>query len=149
MNSSNFFNVGFYFRRGVANFQTDPLNALSYADDVNSAQASNQKRTAYSGGFRLDHTWVPNTKHLVKGGVQFDYSRANNGTQIFAFDTNGGAPAGPVISRERPIKTSKRDRNSGCRPSGLSTTTGHSTWVCGVMRSKDFTMKARSVHVSA
>ena len=102
VNSSNFFNVGFYFRRGVANFQTDPLNALSYADDVNSAQASNQKRTAYSGGFRLDHTWVPNTKHLVKGGVQFDYSRANNGTQIFAFDTSGGTPAGPVISREAP-----------------------------------------------
>lgn len=100
VNASNFFSLGLYFRRGVANFQTDPLNALAYADDVNSAQTANQKRTAYSGGFRLDHTWVPNSQHLVKGGMQFDYSRANNDAQIFAFDTSSGAPAGPVIMRE-------------------------------------------------
>jgi hypothetical protein len=100
VNASNFFSLGLYFRRGQADFSTDSLNALSYADDVNSAQASNQDRIAYSGGFRLDHTWVPNNKHLVKAGIQFDYSRANNTTQIFAFDTSSGAPAGPVITRE-------------------------------------------------
>jgi outer membrane receptor protein involved in Fe transport len=100
VNTSNFFSLGFYFRRGVADFNTDPLNALAYADDVNSAQASNQKRTAYSGGFRLDHTWVPNNQHLIKGGFQFDYSRANNTTEIFAFDTSSGAPAGPVLTRQ-------------------------------------------------
>ncbi|HEY7533012.1 MAG TPA: TonB-dependent receptor, partial [Nitrospiraceae bacterium] len=46
-----------------------------------------------------DHTWVPNSQHLIKGGMQFDYSRANNVTQIFAFDTSGGAPSGPVLTR--------------------------------------------------
>ncbi|MGQ0667918.1 MAG: TonB-dependent receptor [Nitrospiraceae bacterium] len=100
VNASNFFGLGLYFRRGVADFQTDPFNALAYADDVNSAQTSNQKRTAYSGGIRLDHTWVPSNQHLVKGGIQIDYSRANNTTQIFAFNSNGGAPSGPVITRE-------------------------------------------------
>ena len=100
VNASNFFSLGFYFRRGVADFQTDPLNALAYADDVNTAQTSNQRRSAYSGGMRLDHTWVPDSHHLVKAGMQIDYSRANNTTQIFAFDTSSGAPAGPVLSQE-------------------------------------------------
>ncbi|HEX6726747.1 MAG TPA: TonB-dependent receptor [Nitrospira sp.] len=100
VNASNFFGLGFYFRRGEADFHTDPLNALAYADDASGAQASNQKRTAYSGGFRLDHTWVLNTQHLIKGGMQFDYTRANNATQIFAFDTGGGVPSGPVITRD-------------------------------------------------
>jgi hypothetical protein len=105
VNASNFFGLGLYFRRGVADFQTDPLNALAYADDVNSAQTSNQKRTAYSGGIRVDHTWVPNNQHLVKGGIQIDYSRANNTTQIFAFNSSGGAPSGPVITREASNQT--------------------------------------------
>src|SRR5215467_1708723 len=100
VNASNFFSLGFYFRRGVADFQTDPLNALAYADNVNTAQTSNQHRTAYSGGMRLDHTWVPDSHHLVKAGMQIDYSRADNTTQIFAFDTSSGAPAGPVLSQE-------------------------------------------------
>ncbi len=100
VNTSNFFSLGFYFRRGVADFNTDPLNTLAYVDDVNTAQTSNQKRTAYSGGFRLDHTWIPNNQHLIKGGMQFDYSRANNVSQIFAFDVVGGLPSGPVITRE-------------------------------------------------
>jgi len=43
---------------------------------------------------------VPNNQHLVKGGLQFDYSRANNTTQIFAFNSSGGGPSGPVITRE-------------------------------------------------
>ncbi|MFY4730053.1 carboxypeptidase regulatory-like domain-containing protein, partial [Nitrospira sp. BLG_2] len=98
LNASHFFSLGFYFRRGVADFQTDPLNALAYADDVNTAQTASQKRTAYSGGFRLDHTWVPHSHHLVKTGVQFDYSKANNSSQMYAFGTGGGAPAGPVLT---------------------------------------------------
>lgn len=98
LNASNFFSLGFYVRRGLADFQTDPLNALAYADDVNTAQTASQKRTAYSGGFRLDHTWVPDSHHLVKGGFQFDYSKANNSSQIYAFDTSGGAPAGAPIT---------------------------------------------------
>ena len=100
VNASNFFSLGFYFRRGVADFQTDPLNALAYADDVNTAQTSNQRRIAYSGGMRLDHTWVLDSHHLVKAGMQIDYSRADNTTQIFAFGTSSGAPAGPVLSQE-------------------------------------------------
>jgi outer membrane receptor for ferrienterochelin and colicins len=100
VDASSFFSVGAYFRRGVADFQTDPLNALAYADDVNSAQTASQRRTAHSGGIRLDHTWIPNNSHLIKSGVQFDYSRANNIAQIFAFDTSSGAPAGPVVTRE-------------------------------------------------
>ncbi len=100
VNASHFSSLGLYFRRGMADFQTDPLNALAYAGDVNSAQAANQKRTAYSGGFRFDHTWVADSHHLIKTGFQFDYTRANNTAQIFAFDTSGGAPAGPVITRQ-------------------------------------------------
>lgn len=100
VNATNFLSLGFYFRRGAADFQTDPLNALAYADDVSSAQTSNQGRIAYSGGFRLDHTWVANSQHLIKGGMQFDYSRAGNTTQLFAFDVAGGVPSGPVITRE-------------------------------------------------
>jgi outer membrane receptor protein involved in Fe transport len=100
VNASSFFSVGAYFRRGIADFQTDPLNALAYADDVDSAQTANQRRAAYSGGIRLDYTWIPNAHHVVKSGVQFDYSRANNTAQIFAFDSSGGAPVGPVITRE-------------------------------------------------
>lgn len=98
VNATNFFSLGFYFRRGVADFRTDPLNALAYSDDVAGAQTANQRRVAYSGGMRLDHTWVPNSQHLVKTGMQIDYSRANNQAQVFAFDTSTGAPAGPVLS---------------------------------------------------
>jgi outer membrane receptor protein involved in Fe transport len=46
----------------------------------------------------LDHTWVANSQHLVKTGFQIDYTNANNTAQVFAFDTSGGAPAGPVLS---------------------------------------------------
>jgi len=100
LDASNYFSLGAYVRRGRADFSTDALNALAYADDVNGAQTASQRRTAYSGGVRFDHTWVPDSRHLVKGGFQIDYSRANNQAQIFAFDTSGGAPAGPVITRE-------------------------------------------------
>ncbi|HEU4684032.1 MAG TPA: TonB-dependent receptor [Nitrospira sp.] len=100
INASHFFSLGLYFRRGVADFQTDPLNALAYADQVGNAQTSSQRRTAYSGGSRFDYTWVPDSHHVVKTGFQIDYTRANNTTQIFAFDTTNGVPAGPVVTRE-------------------------------------------------
>ena len=98
VDAAKFFSLGFYFRRGEADFHTPADNALAYADDVNSAQTANQKRTAYTGGVRLDHTWIPNSQHLVKTGFQIDYTNANNTAQVFAFDTSGGAPAGPVLS---------------------------------------------------
>ena len=98
LNASNYFGLGLYFRRGVADFTTDPLNALAYAEDVNSAQTANQRRIAYSGGLRFDYTWVPDSHHVVKTGFQLDYTRANNHAQIFAFDTSSGVPAGPVIT---------------------------------------------------
>jgi len=100
LNSSNFFSLGTYFRRGYANFSTDPLNSLAYANDVAEAQTANQKRVAYSGGVRLDYTWVPTNAHLVKTGFQIDYTNANNTAQIFAFDTSTGAPVSPVITSE-------------------------------------------------
>jgi outer membrane receptor protein involved in Fe transport len=100
-NATSFFSLGAYFRHGHANFTTDPLNVLAYTPDIAEPfSAANQKRTAYSGGVRLDHTWVPNTQHLVKSGIQIDYTNANNTAQIFAFDTSTGAPDAPVITRE-------------------------------------------------
>jgi hypothetical protein len=98
VDAANFFSLGLYFRRGEADFHTPSFDGLAYADNVNSAQTANQRRTAYTGGGRLDHTWVPNSQHLVKTGLQIDYTNANNTSQIFAFDTSGGAPAGPVLS---------------------------------------------------
>ena len=97
-NAANFSSLGLYFRRGVADFHTPSFDALAYAVDVNGAQTANQKRTAYTGGGRFDHTWVLNSQHLVKSGFQIDYTNANNTAQVFAFDTSGGAPAGPVLS---------------------------------------------------
>jgi len=91
LNATSFLSLGTYFRSGYANFKTDPLNALAYADDVNEATTADQERTAHSGGMRLDYTWTPNTRHLIKTGFQIDYTNANNATEIFAFDTSSGA----------------------------------------------------------
>jgi hypothetical protein len=98
VNAANFFSLGFYFRRGEADFHTPAEDALAYADDVNTAQTANQRRIAYSGGGRLDHSWIPNSQHLVKFGLQIDYTNAYNTAQLFAFDTSSGAPAGPLLS---------------------------------------------------
>jgi len=98
LDAVKFFSLGLYFRRGEADFHTPANNALAYADDVNSAQTANQRRTAYTGGGRLDYTWILNSQHLLKTGFQIDYTNANNTAQVFAFDTSGGAPAGPVLS---------------------------------------------------
>ncbi len=98
VNPANFFSLGFYFRRGDADFHTPADNALAYAPDVDTAQTANQRRTAYSGGGRLDYSWIPDGHHLVKAGLQIDYTNAYNTAQVFAFDTSGGAPAGPPLS---------------------------------------------------
>lgn len=98
VSAENFFSLGFYFRRGEADFHTPAENALAYAADVNTAQTANQRRTAYSGGGRFDYTWIPDSQHLVKTGFQIDYTNAFNTAQVFAFDTSGGAPAGPPVS---------------------------------------------------
>ena len=37
--------------------------------------------------------------------MQLDYTRANNQSQIFAFDTSSGVPAGPVLTREASNQT--------------------------------------------
>ncbi|MGQ0811797.1 MAG: TonB-dependent receptor, partial [Nitrospiraceae bacterium] len=102
VNASTFFSLGAYFRAGLADFRTDPLNALAFADEAESAQAANQKRKAYSGGLRLDYTWVPNNEHVVKTGFQIDRTQANNSAQIFAFEIDPVTElaAGPVITRE-------------------------------------------------
>ncbi len=102
VNASNFFSLGSYFRAGYANFQTDPLNALAYAPEADSAETASQKRRAYSGGVRLDYTWVPTNQHLVKTGFQIDYTDANNAAQVFAFDLDPVTelPVGPAITRE-------------------------------------------------
>ena len=97
-NATNFSSLGLYFRRGEADFHTPSFDALAYADNVNSAQTANQRRTAYTGGGRVDHTWVLNSQHLVKTGFQVDYTSASNQAQVFAFDTSSGAPVGPVLS---------------------------------------------------
>src|SRR6058998_1250155 len=102
LNASHFFSLGTYFRRGYANFSTDPLNALAYTPDVQEPfSTANQKRVASSGGARLDYTWIPSHQHLMKAGFQVNYSQADNTAQIFAFDRAGtGLPTGPVVMRQ-------------------------------------------------
>ncbi len=103
VNATSFFSLGAYFRHGYANFTTDPLNVLAYTPDVAEPfSAANQKRTAYSGGVRLDHTWVPHTQHLVKTGFQIDYTNSDNTAQLYVFDRDPGTgqPVGPVMTRE-------------------------------------------------
>ncbi len=62
------------------------------------AQTANQRRVAYSGGLRLDYTWVPDSRHVVKRASSSTTLGPTIPAQIFAFDTSGGAPAGPVLS---------------------------------------------------
>jgi hypothetical protein len=139
VDAANFFSLGLYFRRGEADFHTPSFDGLAYADNVNSAQTANQRRTAYTGGGRLDHTWVPNSQHLVKTGLQIDYTNANNTSQIFAFDTSGGAPTG----------ISNGGKSSGFRTSGVRTISGRSIWAYGLTSFRSSTPKGKSVPVSA
>lgn len=86
INNSNFFSLAGYFRHTRATFKTDPFNVLAYSPEIDGAQAADQDRTAYSGGLRLDYTYVHSKEHLIKTGFQFDRTQAINKTRITAFD---------------------------------------------------------------
>ncbi len=100
LNANNFFSLAGYFRHTRATFRTDPLNVLRYVEDPDEPfSAASQDRNAYSGGVRLDYTYVPNKEHLVKTGLQVDRTQAVNKTRIFAFnrDPGTGDPTGGVL----------------------------------------------------
>ena len=84
--SNQFFSLAGYFRHTRATFKTDAFNVLAYSPDITGAQAADQDRMAYSGGLRLDYTYVHSKEHLIKSGFQFDRTQAVNKTRITAFD---------------------------------------------------------------
>lgn len=103
INASNYFSVAGYLRHTRAIFTTDPLNVLAYT--VNPSEpfsAANQDRSAYSGGVRLDYTYVPTTRHLIKTGFQIDRTQAVNKTRLFVFDRDPstGDPTGSLMTRD-------------------------------------------------
>ncbi len=103
VNTSQYFGLAGYFRRGYASFTTDPANVLAYTPDVTeSFSASDQTRNAYAGGIRLDYTWVPGVQHLVKAGFQVDRTEAQNSTTLYDFarDPATGNPVGPVLTQD-------------------------------------------------
>lgn len=86
VSSNQFFSLAGYFRQTRAIFKTDPFNVLAYSPEIAKAQAADQDRMAYSGGVRLDYTYVHSQEHLIKTGFQFDRTQAVNKTRITAFD---------------------------------------------------------------
>jgi outer membrane receptor protein involved in Fe transport len=101
VNSNNFFSLSGYARQTRATFRTDPLNLLAYADPAEPFSAASQDRNAYSGGIRFDHTYIPNTEHVIKTGFQVDRTQTWNKTRLFTFaDDGAGNPIGPVLSRD-------------------------------------------------
>jgi TonB dependent receptor/Carboxypeptidase regulatory-like domain len=97
VSSNQFFSLAGYVRHTRATFRTDPLNVLAYIpDETEPFSAGSQDRTAYSGGLRLDYTYVHSKEHLIKTGFQVDRTQAINKTRLFAFD-GPGAPAGPLL----------------------------------------------------
>ena len=86
VSANQFFSLAGYFRHTRATFKTDAFNVLAYSPDINGAQAADQDRMAYSGGLRLDYTYVHSKEHLIKTGFQFDRTQAVNKTRITAFD---------------------------------------------------------------
>jgi outer membrane receptor protein involved in Fe transport len=108
--ADQFFSLAGYFRHTRATFVTDPLNALRYTPDENEPfSAGSQYRNAYSAGLRLDYTYIPNKRHLVKTGLQVDRTQAVNKTRLFAFaqdlaDADGDGetrdPIGGVLGRD-------------------------------------------------
>ena len=99
VNSSNFFSLSGYFRQTRAMFRTDPFNVLAYtADPTESFSAGSQDRNAYSGGVRLDYTYIPNKDHVIKTGFQVDRTQTVNKTRLFTFaDDGAGNPIGNVL----------------------------------------------------
>ena len=103
VNATNFFQLAGFWRNSYADFTTDPFNVLAYtADAAEPFSAASQKRKAYSVGTRLDYTWTPSARHLVKSGFQFQYTNASNRAEFFDFARNPGTglPVGPVLSQE-------------------------------------------------
>jgi hypothetical protein len=86
VSSNQFFSLAGYFRHTRATFRTDAFNVLAYSPEINSAQAADQDRMAYSSGLRLDYTYVHSKEHLIKTGFQVDRTQAMNKTRITAFD---------------------------------------------------------------
>ncbi|HXF93984.1 MAG TPA: TonB-dependent receptor [Nitrospiraceae bacterium] len=100
LNASNFFSLAGYFRQTRAIFRTDPFNVLAHvADPDEPFSAADQDRMAYSGGVRLDYTYVHSKEHLIKTGFQIDRTQAINKTRLFAFqrDPGTGEPVGDVL----------------------------------------------------
>ncbi|MBH0202621.1 MAG: TonB-dependent receptor [Nitrospira sp.] len=88
INTRNFFSLAGYFRHTRATFRTDPFNVLAYVpDETEPFSAGSQDRTGYSGGVRLDYTFVHSKEHLIKAGFQVDRTQAINKTRLTAFDT--------------------------------------------------------------
>ncbi len=88
INTRNFFSVAGYFRHTRATFRTDPLNVLAYVpDEAEPFSAGSQDRTGYSGGVRMDYTYVHSKEHLIKAGFQIDRTQAINKTRLTAFDS--------------------------------------------------------------
>ncbi|MDX2253647.1 MAG: TonB-dependent receptor [Nitrospira sp.] len=100
VNVRNFFSLAGYFRHTRATFRTDPLNVLAYVPEVEEPfSAGSQDRTGYSGGMRLDYTYVHSKEHLIKAGFQVDRTQAINKTRLFTFlDDGTGNPTGGVIT---------------------------------------------------
>jgi len=88
INTRNFFSVAGYIRHTRATFRTDPFNVLAYVpDETEPFSSGSQDRTGYSGGVRLDYTFVHSKEHLIKAGFQVDRTQAINKTRLTAFDT--------------------------------------------------------------
>lgn len=100
INTRNFFSLAGYFRHTRATFRTDPLNVLAYVPEVEEPfAAGSQDRTGYSGGVRLDYTYVHSKEHLIQAGFQIDRTQAINKTRFFTFlDDGAGNPTGGVIN---------------------------------------------------
>ena len=99
VNSNNFFSLSGYVRQTRATFRTDPFNLLAYtADPAEPFSAASQDRSAYSGGVRFDHTYIPNKEHVIKAGFQVDRTQTVNKTRLFTFaDDGAGNPTGNVL----------------------------------------------------
>jgi len=105
INTRNFFSLAGYFRQTRATFRTDPLNVLAYtAEEDEPFSAGSQDRIGYSGGVRMDYTYVHSKEHLIKAGFQVDRAQAINKTRLSTFlstDPNDSTsdPTGGVINR--------------------------------------------------
>ncbi|NJN70089.1 MAG: hypothetical protein HC801_07330, partial [Nitrospira sp.] len=76
------------------------MNVLAYVPEVEEPfSAGSQDRIGYSGGVRMDYTYVHSKEHLIKAGFQIDRTQAINKTRLFTFLDDGvGNPIGGVIN---------------------------------------------------